>query len=158
MAGGLAAAMRFAAFARNVALSSVLLVTVAAVLEIFMPSGIRPSDLYGGLYGAMMAAEYRAKTAAAAAYAYEQAEAQAAPTSRWQMEQVVSQTQQQAVASGMGAQAAASNIADMLCYTGKLLGPNSGLDPACDYGKQIRSGMAQELANTARSNGALVNR
>ena len=167
MAGGLAGAMRFAAFARSIALSTFLLVTSAAILEKTMPEGIRPSDLFGGLHGATIAAEYRAKTSAAADYARAQAEATAAPQATWQMEQVVSETQQRAVASGLAVKSAAANIADMLCLGGMVMADNSrttqvsntpNLTAACGYGELLRQGMAQELANTARNNGALVAR
>lgn len=165
MGAGLATAMRFGAFARNIALSTFLLTLSAAVLENTMPEGVRPSDLFGGLYGATIAAEYTAKTHAAANYTRAQTEAQMAPQATWQMEQVVSQTQQQAVASGLAMQAAAANIADMLCFGGMMLDDHSrpaqvstGMQAACGFGTQIRQGMAQELAITARNNGALVNR
>ena len=167
LAGGFAGAMRFASFARSIALSTLILAISAAVLEKTMPAGIRPSDLFGGLHGATIAAEYKAKTQAAADYARAQAEATAAPQATWQMEQVVSETQQRAVASGLAVKSAAANIADMLCLGGMVMADNSrttqvsntpNLTAACGYGELLRQGMAQELANTARNNGALVAR
>lgn len=160
---------RAIAFARGLSGKAFVLALVVLGLQALMPDGRRPSDLIGGFHGATESAEIKAKQAATVEYERQLATARAVPPANAQIETVVSQTQQQAVAGSLEMQSTAANLADAACmgsaFITSLFGDTKdmrdlrdGLKGACGAGDAIRSNITGTLARTAREGSGVVDR
>lgn len=157
---------------------SVVMLVVVIVSELFAPTVYKPSVLLGTFSGGHEAAEIKAKQEATAAFQHElqTIAAELARTTAayqtlfersndvmraaYQMEAVVLQYQQTAVAGAQGVQTFGANLADLACMFAPLVEGEgrATFESGCGVGRQIRQGMAAELAATARDHGAIVPR
>lgn len=155
-----------------------LMTGIVLAAELLAPEPYRPSVMLGRFSGGHEAAELHAKQEATAVF-QEQLQNIAADVERtnqaytalyqrstaitqqaYQLEGVVLQFQQQAVADAQGVQGVASQVADAACLASRFFEGENGetLKSACGLGPAMRQGMAAELARTARDNPAIVPR
>jgi hypothetical protein len=170
--GGVARAARML----QMLVSQTALMTVAvAALELAAPYDYKPSVLLGRFSGSHETAELRAKQDATVAFQKGVQAVQAELTrtngayealyqrtnmlaqQATQMEAIVLQFQQQAVAGGQQTETMGANLADLACMVGAVM-QDDGLKGACGMGQQIRRGMANELAQVGGSASAIVPR
>lgn len=160
---------RALAFARGLSGKAFILALVVLGLQALMGEGRRPSDLIGGFHGATESAELKAKQAASVEYERQMATARSVPPANAQIETVVSQTQQQAIAGSLETQGTVANLADAACLASGLItslfgdtndtrNVRDGLKSACGASDAIRANMTQTLARTAREGSGVVNR
>jgi hypothetical protein len=158
---------RALAFMRGMSGKAVVLAIAVFGLQAIMPAGSKPSDLIGSFHGGTRSAELDTERAAQVKTAQGMANAQAASPANWQMEQQVSQAQQQAIAGSLQMQQSAANLADAACMGSGLVTAFFGKDGAdlaqsmkgaCGLGDQIRQNITGTLARTARQGSGVMQR